>query len=240
MRRLRRRVALGDGSGRLADAVCRPFPLSRRTGRARGGGSEKRSGRRQVSQGAAGGTNRTTYPSRERCGVRFQQRRACCPHGPPWPHIVDFIKNREIHLIVNTPAGKQSNYDDSYPRWPGRWPRAKALRLTANPEPARSSRSSSTTPRSGERGDRRDVPRFLPVRPRLAGGIDETLHRAGQRGSEHSTADLLLGHTGRHYRRKMSDDLFPGPGPEGDMLTRLECLRAICGARDAGRLNSPH
>ena len=69
MRRLRRRVALGDGSGRLADAVCRPFPLSRRTGRARGGGSQKRSGRRQaclhvdprpagtapVSQGAAGG-----------------------------------------------------------------------------------------------------------------------------------------------------------------------------------------
>jgi carbamoyl-phosphate synthase large subunit len=32
------------------------------------------------------------------------------------PHIVDFIKNREIHLIVNTPAGKQSKYDDSYIR----------------------------------------------------------------------------------------------------------------------------
>ncbi len=32
------------------------------------------------------------------------------------PHIVDLIKNREIHLIVNTPAGKQSQYDDSYIR----------------------------------------------------------------------------------------------------------------------------
>ena len=32
------------------------------------------------------------------------------------PHIVDLVKNREIHLIVNTPAGKQSQYDDSYIR----------------------------------------------------------------------------------------------------------------------------
>ena len=32
------------------------------------------------------------------------------------PHIVDFVKNREIHLIINTPAGKQSKYDDSYIR----------------------------------------------------------------------------------------------------------------------------
>ena len=32
------------------------------------------------------------------------------------PHIVDFVKNREIHLIINTPAGKQSQYDDSYIR----------------------------------------------------------------------------------------------------------------------------
>jgi carbamoyl-phosphate synthase large subunit len=32
------------------------------------------------------------------------------------PNIVDLIKNREIHLIVNTPAGKQSQYDDSYIR----------------------------------------------------------------------------------------------------------------------------
>ena len=32
------------------------------------------------------------------------------------PHIVDFIKNREIHLILNTPAGKQSQFDDSYIR----------------------------------------------------------------------------------------------------------------------------
>jgi carbamoyl-phosphate synthase large subunit len=32
------------------------------------------------------------------------------------PNIVDIIKNREIHLIVNTPAGKQSQYDDSYIR----------------------------------------------------------------------------------------------------------------------------
>jgi len=32
------------------------------------------------------------------------------------PHIVDMVKNREIHLIVNTPAGKQSKHDDSYIR----------------------------------------------------------------------------------------------------------------------------
>jgi carbamoyl-phosphate synthase large subunit len=32
------------------------------------------------------------------------------------PHIVDLVKNREINLIVNTPAGKQSKHDDSYIR----------------------------------------------------------------------------------------------------------------------------
>jgi len=32
------------------------------------------------------------------------------------PHIVDLVMNREIHLIVNTPAGKQSQHDDSYIR----------------------------------------------------------------------------------------------------------------------------
>lgn len=32
------------------------------------------------------------------------------------PHIVDAIKNGEINLVVNTPAGKQSEYDDSYIR----------------------------------------------------------------------------------------------------------------------------
>jgi len=32
------------------------------------------------------------------------------------PHIVDSIKNREIQLIINTPTGKQSKYDDSYIR----------------------------------------------------------------------------------------------------------------------------
>ncbi|MCP5114152.1 MAG: ATP-grasp domain-containing protein, partial [bacterium] len=32
------------------------------------------------------------------------------------PHIVDFIMNREIHLIINTPAGKESELDDSYIR----------------------------------------------------------------------------------------------------------------------------
>ena len=32
------------------------------------------------------------------------------------PHIVDSIIQRYIHLIVNTPAGKQSQYDDSYIR----------------------------------------------------------------------------------------------------------------------------
>jgi carbamoyl-phosphate synthase large subunit len=32
------------------------------------------------------------------------------------PNIVDAIMNGEIHLIVNTPVGKQSQYDDSYIR----------------------------------------------------------------------------------------------------------------------------
>ncbi|MEW6388503.1 MAG: carbamoyl-phosphate synthase large subunit [Thermodesulfobacteriota bacterium] len=32
------------------------------------------------------------------------------------PHIVDAIKNQEIHLIVNTPSGKLSKHDDSYIR----------------------------------------------------------------------------------------------------------------------------
>jgi len=32
------------------------------------------------------------------------------------PNIVDAIKNREIHLVINTPVGKRSKYDDSYIR----------------------------------------------------------------------------------------------------------------------------
>jgi carbamoyl-phosphate synthase large subunit len=32
------------------------------------------------------------------------------------PNIVDLIKNKEIHLVINTPAGKLSEYDDSYIR----------------------------------------------------------------------------------------------------------------------------
>jgi carbamoyl-phosphate synthase large subunit len=32
------------------------------------------------------------------------------------PHIVDAVHNREIHLIINTPSGKSSVYDDSYIR----------------------------------------------------------------------------------------------------------------------------
>jgi carbamoyl-phosphate synthase large subunit len=32
------------------------------------------------------------------------------------PNIVDGIKNREIHLIINTPSGRQSKHDDSYIR----------------------------------------------------------------------------------------------------------------------------
>ena len=32
------------------------------------------------------------------------------------PHIVDFIMNRDIHLVFNTPAGKESEIDDSYIR----------------------------------------------------------------------------------------------------------------------------
>jgi carbamoyl-phosphate synthase large subunit len=32
------------------------------------------------------------------------------------PNIVDAIKNKEIQLVVNTPSGKLSKYDDSYIR----------------------------------------------------------------------------------------------------------------------------
>ena len=32
------------------------------------------------------------------------------------PNLADAIKNREIHLIINTPAGRASKYDDSYIR----------------------------------------------------------------------------------------------------------------------------
>jgi len=32
------------------------------------------------------------------------------------PHIVDYIMNRDIHLVFNTPAGKESEIDDSYIR----------------------------------------------------------------------------------------------------------------------------
>jgi carbamoyl-phosphate synthase large subunit len=32
------------------------------------------------------------------------------------PNIVDAIKNKDIHLIINTPAGRSSKYDDSYIR----------------------------------------------------------------------------------------------------------------------------
>jgi carbamoyl-phosphate synthase large subunit len=32
------------------------------------------------------------------------------------PNIVDAIKNGEINLVINTPAGKQSEFDDSYIR----------------------------------------------------------------------------------------------------------------------------
>jgi len=32
------------------------------------------------------------------------------------PNIVDHIKNREIHLVINTPSGKLSKEDDSYIR----------------------------------------------------------------------------------------------------------------------------
>jgi len=32
------------------------------------------------------------------------------------PNIVDAIKNGEIQLVINTPSGKLSKYDDSYIR----------------------------------------------------------------------------------------------------------------------------
>ena len=32
------------------------------------------------------------------------------------PNLSDDIKNKDIHLIINTPAGRSSKYDDSYIR----------------------------------------------------------------------------------------------------------------------------
>ncbi|MEQ8202136.1 MAG: hypothetical protein ABRQ24_12030, partial [Syntrophomonadaceae bacterium] len=32
------------------------------------------------------------------------------------PNILDAISNQELHLIINTPSGKRSQYDDSYIR----------------------------------------------------------------------------------------------------------------------------
>jgi carbamoyl-phosphate synthase large subunit len=37
-------------------------------------------------------------------------------HEPQRPNILDEIKSREIHLIVNTPIGKASVHDDAYIR----------------------------------------------------------------------------------------------------------------------------
>jgi carbamoyl-phosphate synthase large subunit len=37
-------------------------------------------------------------------------------HEPQRPNIVDEIKSNEIHLIINTPIGKMSAYDDAYIR----------------------------------------------------------------------------------------------------------------------------
>jgi len=32
------------------------------------------------------------------------------------PNIADAIKNKELHLVINTPVGRESKYDDSYIR----------------------------------------------------------------------------------------------------------------------------
>jgi carbamoyl-phosphate synthase large subunit len=32
------------------------------------------------------------------------------------PNIVDAVKNKQIHLIINTPSGRLSKHDDSYIR----------------------------------------------------------------------------------------------------------------------------
>jgi carbamoyl-phosphate synthase large subunit len=37
-------------------------------------------------------------------------------HEPARPNILDEIKSKEIHLIINTPIGKASAYDDAYTR----------------------------------------------------------------------------------------------------------------------------
>jgi carbamoyl-phosphate synthase large subunit len=37
-------------------------------------------------------------------------------HEPQRPNILDEIKSKEIHLIINTPVGKASAFDDAYIR----------------------------------------------------------------------------------------------------------------------------
>ncbi|MCL0093101.1 hypothetical protein M1N92_05570 [Dehalococcoidia bacterium] len=32
------------------------------------------------------------------------------------PHIVDYVKNKMVDIIINTPVGKKARYDDSYIR----------------------------------------------------------------------------------------------------------------------------
>jgi carbamoyl-phosphate synthase large subunit len=70
--------------------------------------------------------------AREFAALGFRIRATCgtaaflAAHGVPAepirklhegrPHIADAIKNREIQLVVNTPSGRRSEYDDSYIR----------------------------------------------------------------------------------------------------------------------------
>ena len=57
----------------------------------------------------------------EGCGRLFLGETACTAETvfkvyQGRPNIIDRIKNNEINLIINTPAGRQSEYDDSYIR----------------------------------------------------------------------------------------------------------------------------
>ncbi len=55
------------------------------------------------------------YFSRQHNFLRIESEHILKLHGER-PDIVDAIKNREIQLVINTPSGKLSKYDDSYIR----------------------------------------------------------------------------------------------------------------------------
>ena len=59
---------------------------------------------------ATNGTHRFLQANGVKCGLSYKI------HEPQRPNILDEIKSKEIQLIINTPIGKASAYDDGYIR----------------------------------------------------------------------------------------------------------------------------